>query len=139
MNATITTTRRTTKHSHRSVIYIESPLNDIADEFATKHGVFGLSFKSKTWSKVCRATNKRHVEVLRKVFPDAINIQFSNTAGCACGCSPGFIMTHAPALKSNYWVGMVASAEEREAFAAEMQRQTNALAAEVLDHKAVAA
>ena len=82
MKATITHTSSSNPHksSGRSIVYVESPLNKVADEFAYKHGIFGLPFKCKTWDKVCRQVNKTHVVELKKLFPEALDIKFSAKA-----------------------------------------------------------
>lgn len=121
MKATITQTRSISNparnKSGRSIVYVESPLNDVADQFASEHGIYGLPFKCKTWSKVCRQVNKAHVVELKKLFPEALEIRFSAKAGCSCGCSPGFIMKHIPnQVGRNFWVTLEASLLELDLF-----------------------
>jgi hypothetical protein len=98
MKATISQTREVNRTGRskmgRSIIYVESPLYKVADKFASDHNVFGLPFKSKTWGKVCQQVTKTHIVELKKLFPEALEIKFSQTAGCRCGCSPGYIMKH---------------------------------------------
>jgi len=114
MKTVITQTREVNKSGRskmgRSIIYVESPLDAIADKFASDHGVFGLPFKSKTWGKVCLQVNKTHIVELKKLFPEALEIKFSKTAGCKCGCSQGYIMKHEPnQWGKNFWVDIEAS------------------------------
>jgi hypothetical protein len=117
MKATISQTREVNRTGRskmgRSIIYVESPLYKVADKFASDHNVFGLPFKSKTWGKVCQQVTKTHIVELKKLFPGALEIKFSQTAGCRCGCSPGYIMKHeANQYGKNFWVDIEASEVE---------------------------
>jgi hypothetical protein len=117
MKATITQTSSVNQDSRskmgRSLIYVESPLDKVANEFALTHGVYNLSFKCKTWSKVCRQVTKTHIVELKKMFPEALDIKFSAKAGCSCGCSPGYVMKHEPNQRGkNFWVNIEASEME---------------------------
>lgn len=105
------------KHGTRSVVYVNTELNNIVDEFAEKHGIFRLQFKSKTWGKLTRMVNRAVVEELRRVFKDTTSkFHFSARAGCACGCSPGYIMTHEVAPQANHWVDVEFTRERIQAF-----------------------
>ena len=146
MKAAITQTRSISNPSRnksgRSIVYVESPLNKVADDFASKHGIFGLRFKCKTWDKVCRQVNKTHVVELKKLFPEALSIKFSSTAGCRCGCSPGFIMKHEPnQVGKNFWVDLEASEAELALFKASINGPVFEfeLREEIESHKAVPA
>ena len=123
MKATLTKTnfnkdrRNLVKYGSRSIVYVNCPLNDVADRFATANGIFQLSFKSKVWSRICREVNKKTLEALRPLFPQAESLTFSAKAGCACGCSPGFVMKHKVDPQQNHWVDIEAYSSELEAFA----------------------
>lgn len=127
MNATITTTKPVrnrygvTKHGRHSVVYVNTPLNDVVDEFARAHGVFGLSFRSKTWTRLCKMVHKRTTQALEPLFKDvAQGFRFSHRAGCACGCSPGYIMTHVMGPRADHWVEVKCAPEELEEFRAQV-------------------
>jgi hypothetical protein len=142
MRATITQTRETghalRNKSGRSIVYVESNLNDIADKFAMANGIYELPFKSKTWNKVCRQVNKTLSTELKKLFPEALNITFSAKAGCKCGCSPGYIMKHEPNQRGkNFWVTIEASELESNVVSAGINSSLNrySLQEEIENHK----
>lgn len=146
MKVTITTTREVNRTGRskmgRSLIYVKSPLDDLADKFACNYGVYGLPFKSKTWDKVCRQVTKIHVVELKKLFPEALEIKFSRTAGCRCGCSPGYIMKHEPnQWGKNFWVDIEASEVENKLVwnSINCLRFQLELKKEIRDHEIVAA
>lgn len=123
MKATLTKTnfnkdrRNLVQYGSRSIVYVNCPLNDVADRFATANGIFHLSFKSKVWSRICREVNKKTLEALRPLFPQAESLTFSAKAGCKCGCSPGFVMKHKVDPQQNHWVDIEVNDKELEAFA----------------------
>jgi hypothetical protein len=143
MKATITQTRSISNprraKSGRSLIYISSPLDNLADDFAATHGVFGLPFKCKTWSRVCGQVTRIHSVELKKLFPQAHSIKFSAKAGCSCRCSPGYVMKHDPVeqLGMNYWVKIEASDLELAVVKKSINSLTNeaSLREEVEAHK----
>jgi len=129
MIPTITNTRDIEK-THRSepgksIIYVESPLYKVTEDFADKHGIFNLNFKSKVWGRVCRAASKANIVSLLQLFPNATSIKFSAKAGCKCGCSPGYIMMHDNTWGKNYWVNIQATQQEIQQFTKEINTQRN--------------
>jgi hypothetical protein len=122
----------------RNLVYIKSPFDDIADKFASAHGIWNLPFKSKTWSTICRETNKINAKALKELFPDALSIKFSAKAGCRCGCSPGYIVKQDSYLPGqNHWVTIEASATIQAVFRAGLfsLRRANELAEEIAAHE----
>lgn len=121
MEATITYTRKSSRIK-ASVVYVESPINKVADEFAVEHGIYELRFKSVVWTKICRMTNKLNAQALKQLFPEALTIRFSHKAGCGCGCSPGFLLKCKDDLHQgkNFWVNIEATEEEVAAFKAQL-------------------
>ena len=101
-------------NKRQSVVYLESVLTKVADEFAMKHNIYGAPFRSKVWEKVCRTTNKLQIAALRNLFPETKTIRFSHKAGCSCGCSPGFVIKHdhPNQFGRTYWVKLEASETE---------------------------
>lgn len=95
MNAVITKEHkrdRTTLES--SIVYVKCPITNIVDEeFFLKHKIFNLNFKCNTWNAVKRYVNKLTITALQPLFPDD-TLKFSAKAGCQCGCSPGYKLTH---------------------------------------------
>jgi hypothetical protein len=135
MKATITQSHpRNSKPGH-SVVYIESPLDQVANKFASKHGVYNLPFKCKTWSKICKEVSKTTSQTLKQLFEEALSIKFSSKAGCSCGCSPGYILKHEPnQYGRDFWVSLEASEQEIDAFSSliNSRRFETELQAEVL-------
>jgi hypothetical protein len=124
----------------RNIVYIESPFDTIADEFASKHNVWNLPFKSKTWSKICSEATKINAKALKEIFPEAVSIKFSAKAGCACGCSQGYIVkTNSTLLGQNHWVTIEASQVEQDVFRAGILslRRAVDLQEEIAEHELV--
>lgn len=140
MKAIITKTNRSNRRG-RSVVYISSPLDKVADDFASKHGIYNLQFKCKTWNKVCREVTKRTAETLKELFVEATAITFSSKAGCSCGCSPGYIIKHESPYKAgdDVWVDIEASDHEVDAFSSMINagKFESQLRAEVCTHELV--
>lgn len=88
---------------------------------ASVNGAFEPPFPAndadeREWKKWRREATKSEAEVLAAGFA-AMNIdisfRFSQTAGCSCGCSPGFILTGGPVAGwFDFWVNEVV--EEKE-------------------------
>lgn len=106
------------RNAGRSIVYIESPFDKVADRWFTANRVMNLSFKCKTWNKISRMATKAALSSLKELFPEALKITFSAKAGCRCGCSPGYIMKHQPnQYGRTFWVDIEASESEIESFA----------------------
>ena len=121
MKANITYTRKSSRVKG-SVIYVESSITKAADEFAGKHGIYTLRFKSAVWTKICRMANKLNAQALNDLFPEALTIKFSHKAGCSCGCSPGFRLKCKDDLHQgkDFWVDLEATEDEVAAFKAQL-------------------
>ncbi|NCX79853.1 MAG: hypothetical protein EBW96_08135, partial [Actinobacteria bacterium] len=70
----------------RSIVYVNSPLDQVAEDFGNQYGVWQLPFKSRTWSSINNEVSKITAEVLKELFAGAVSIKFSQKAGCSCGC-----------------------------------------------------
>jgi hypothetical protein len=145
MKATLTKTTpvqnsRRAKPS-RSLVYVNSPFDDIVDEFGSRHKIWNLDFKSKTWSAVCREATKYNIKALKTIFPEAVSIKFSAKAGCSCGCSPGYIVkTNSTSLGTNNWADIEASQVVKDMFRLSIfsARRKFELHEEINNHKMVA-
>ena len=117
MNAIIRQTKSREKVSYgHSVVYTECALTKLVDnEFFNKHEVYNLDFKCKTWTALCNYVNKQTIASLQVLFPGD-TIKFSAKAGCNCGCSPGFRVTHHnPNTRGRYvWVDVECEESELE-------------------------
>jgi hypothetical protein len=71
-------------------VFTASSVGNVADEWFNANEVYGLKFKSKTWSNVKRLAAKTDIAALHAMFGPACEIKYSRTAGCSCGCSPGY-------------------------------------------------
>lgn len=122
MKATLINTSPITERrakAGRSLVYVESPFDEIADQFATQYKIWNLPFKCKTWSKICREATKINIQAFKELFPDATSIKFSVKAGCRCGCSPGYIVkTNSAVNGTNNWVTIEAPRVHQDMFRA---------------------
>jgi len=97
----------------RSIVYVNSPLDKVAEDFGNQYGVWQLPFKSRTWSSINNEVSKITAEVLKELFAGAASIKFSQKAGCSCGCSPGYIVKYNTFREGlNHWVNIEASEDE---------------------------
>jgi hypothetical protein len=72
-------------------VFPDSNASKMIDEFFSKHKIYTLDFKSKTWAKMVRLATKLNVEAMRTVFGKECEITYSIYAGCSmCPCSPGY-------------------------------------------------
>lgn len=116
MKATLTQSKPITSRRARpgrSIVYVRSTLDAVADEFYNKYEIFDLQFKCRTWSSVCGKVTKVTTEALKDIFAAATSIKFSHKAGCSCGCSPGYIVKYDSERDGrNYWVDIEWSEQE---------------------------
>lgn len=122
MRATITNSSTVHHSDHRSmgraIVYVESPLDKIADGWFNTYKIFNLPFKCKTWNKIKNLSYKVHIKALKDLFPEAESIKFSSKAGCRCGCSPGYILKYpSNVYGKDYWVDVEVTEAERNDFA----------------------
>lgn len=125
----------------RSLVYVNSPFDDIVDEFGSRNKIWNLDFKSKTWSAVCREATKYNIKALKTIFPEAVSIKFSQKAGCSCGCSPGYIVkTNSTQLGTNNWANIEAPQAVKDMFRLSIfsARRAMELHEEINNHKPVA-
>lgn len=72
-------------------VYLNSNATDLIDKFFAENKIYGLSFKSKTWSKMCRMAEKLNIAAMRTVYGPTPDIKYSIHTGCSmCPCSPGY-------------------------------------------------
>lgn len=94
MTATVTSNKRRV-YPDRIIyggcnVFIKSPANKIIDDWFMSKGVYGFDFKCKTWAKLKTIASKLNIEAIRTVFGNECDIVYSASAGCSCGCSPGY-------------------------------------------------
>lgn len=95
-SAKVTQSRyRTSGHRTRfmpdgCIVYADSNATKIVDEFFHDNKIYALPFKCRTWSKVSGEGTKLTIAALREIFGPYVDIKWSRTAGCSCGCSPGY-------------------------------------------------
>ena len=88
---------RKKKHT-RFTVYTDGKARAVADrEYLTKHNIFALDFKCASWSRVgnfaARMEAAKAKAAVEAAFGVQVELVFSQKAGCACGCSPGFVGT----------------------------------------------
>jgi len=152
MSTIITTTQidqiRDNDHrrsADRFIVYRESSAAQVADKFFDDHEIFSLKFKCKAWNKVCRTAEAADISAIVpalcerfKLTPADMEIRFSRTAGCKCGCSPGFVgklSKFVPGLSGkNVWMRLAPSDDAMTLLRAECIRQAAKLPAEIAAH-----
>lgn len=133
MNAIITKVLPPTSRSdwNRSatkfVVYTAGAARDVADrEYFTKHSIGDLKFKCASWSRVgsfaAKIEGAAAKAAVEAKFGVVVELKFSRTAGCSCGCSPGFVgkivSGIAPELsRADVWVKETISEAEVKAVA----------------------
>lgn len=77
--------------------YSDGAARNIADaEYFTKHNICSFDFKCKSWGRVGAFAARMEADAIAKAVEAAypgtkVEVKFSRTAGCSCGCSPGFV------------------------------------------------
>jgi hypothetical protein len=88
-------------------VFVESNVTKLVDEFFHDNKIYALNFKCKTWSKLGTISTKATIASLREIFGPEPEIKYSRTAGCACGCSPGYRVKKLPMnsefINKNVW------------------------------------
>ena len=72
------------------IVYANSNATKVVDDFFHDNKIYALDFKCRTWTKVGNEGTKLTIDALRDIFGPDVNIKWSRTAGCSCGCSPGY-------------------------------------------------
>lgn len=146
MKATVNTIR-VSQNQRKTGIYINnSPLNEVADKFATENGIYFARFKSKVWSKIKRMVNTAHTPLIKSCIPDALKekfvddvgeftISYSDNAGCSCGCSPGYVLRRNSNVCYNIWVTVEATEKEVSEFTQKVNALLPEWEKEVESHK----
>lgn len=109
----------------------------IIDAWFTKNGIGSLNFKCKTWSKAKRLANKYIYKQIKELVP-CKSVLYSRTAGCSCGCSPGYFINE-PELEEHKgisaWVNdIVLNDEERYKLMWDLEQLTKELKEEIKAH-----
>jgi hypothetical protein len=72
-------------------VYLDSNASKVIDKFFQDNKIWALDFKSKTWAKMVRMSNKLDIAAMRERFGIMPEITYSVYTGCSmCPCSPGF-------------------------------------------------
>jgi hypothetical protein len=74
-------------------VFADSNTSKVVNEFFNKNEIFNLAWKCKTWSSLRNKATKLDIAELKTVFGPYAVIRWSRTAGCSCGCSPGFVVS----------------------------------------------
>lgn len=96
MKAVITNKRHGKRRNQdRAIIYVKSNADAIASKFYDDNKIYSLPFKSNAWKAVMRASTALTAPAIEYgggFLDRGRKPKFSNTAGCSCGCSPGYIV-----------------------------------------------
>jgi hypothetical protein len=153
MAATITQINRPDRDDYRKAatrftVYTDGVGRDLADkEYFRKHDIGSLNFKCASWSRVvgfAAAIEARHAAAaIEEAFGVRVALKFSRTAGCSCGCSPGFVgtildsdpfaFTHggSPLSRASIWVDVPLSEAEKQSIVEFAAKQAKKLPAEI--------
>lgn len=119
---------------------------DITSEWFDENKIGSLKFKCRSWNAVARAGTKiserQMIPVIAKEFglkPEEFTLRFSRTAGCSCGCSPGYVgkLTnyHPKLSRANVWMKDIPlSDEDRKAYDAVCAKQKVKLEKEIYNY-----
>jgi len=83
---------RTDYEYRKARAYVSSNLIGIADDWYMEKELYKRKFKSKAWKGVSRLVNKKVNAAIVEHVEGVTGSSFSSKAGCACGCSPGYIL-----------------------------------------------
>lgn len=103
MNTTIDKVNRPTsrkdwsRSATRFTVYTDGVARDLADHvYLTKHALWNHNFRIPSWGRVAGVATKIEAAAAKAAvearFPGVkVELKFSRTAGCGCGCSPGYV------------------------------------------------
>jgi len=91
--------------SSKGRLYVDSNALDLVIDWYSNNEIWKLNQKSKAWGKVKRAATSLVCGQL-KTIKGVESAVFSNRAGCACGCSPGYIVTGTSWYRKYAWVDL---------------------------------
>lgn len=138
MNATITSSQLRSPYKYgSSIVYVDCTITTLIDkEFFVKHKIYNLEFKCNTWNAVKKFATNYTTRALQSLFPND-TIKFSAKAGCSCGCSPGYRVTHSnPILTGrDIWVDVNYDDSILNEVRVELARFENKLEKEIFEHK----
>jgi len=65
----------------------------IVDKWNDDNQISNWTVKCKTWNWLCRKLNTILEDQIKEFLNlDGLTVKYSRTAGCWCGCSPGFLV-----------------------------------------------
>ena len=73
-------------------MYVSSSVGKTVDRFFNDHKIYALKFRCSTWNALKRKACESDIAELKTVFGKDAEISWSKTAGCSCGCSPGYVV-----------------------------------------------
>jgi hypothetical protein len=90
------TTHKTRSFSKKRIngarAYVNSSVGKVVDEFFHDNKIYALKFKCNTWNALKRKAVESDIADLKIIFGEEAEIRWSKTAGCSCGCSPGYVV-----------------------------------------------
>lgn len=100
-------------NGNKCVIFVNSTLSDIIDDWFNTNQIYNMDVKSKAWDSLRRACVRIEAEIIREYFKMStgdLAITWSSKAGCSCPCSPGLVVTinnnHGSFPYINHWIWM---------------------------------
>lgn len=140
------------KSGKRFTVYTDGVARDIADqEYFTKYNIINFDFRCASWSRVgsfaAAIEARRAQQAVETAFGVKVSLKFSRTAGCSCGCSPGFVgeilegersasYNGVQLSRASIWMEVPLTDEEKQAIVDYAAKQAAKLPAEIEAGKA---
>lgn len=120
-------TNKFTRHTgNKAIVYVDSNLLDKLDVDLYYPYVLDLKVQSSAWNTVKNKATKLIGNEISKFLDEKYKVRYSKSAGCKCGCSPGYIIERdnnvpfdklSPALNfGEMWLDISSSEEELQDF-----------------------
>ena len=92
--------------------YVSSSIGKLVDTFFYENRIHALKFTCSTWNALKRKAVRSDIADLKIIFGEEATIRWSRTAGCSCGCSPGYVVDgdiNAKYRNSDVWIDIDSS------------------------------
>lgn len=126
---------RTSLRAIKSAVFVDSPLSDAIDVWFDKHRVWELAFKCATWNKLKRKVQQLESAAIATALETTSDlVKWNHRAGCACGCSPGYLVQGGYLLGRDIWIKFENCEDELQQINNELPYYDRLLAKELARH-----
>jgi len=94
--------------------YVNSSVGKVVDKFFDDNKIYALNFTCSTWNALKRKAVESDIADLKTIFGEDAEIRWSKTAGCSCGCSPGYVVDgqmKSEFRNKNVWIDIESSTD----------------------------